>query len=73
MKPATLKQRADALRLPTSELARRAGVDEDNLHRIFKGKTDPRLSSLEKVEQALCEAEAEMAASLGRAIEGRAG
>lgn len=64
MTPASLKRRADALRLTNSELARLAGVDEDNLGKIFNGRVDPRLSSLAKIDAALSEAEAEMKARL---------
>jgi predicted transcriptional regulator len=64
MTPASLKRRADALRLTNSELARLAGVDEDNLGKIFNGRVDPRLSSLAKIDAALSETEAEMKARL---------
>ena len=43
----------NSLRMTQAELARRAGVNQANLVDIEKGKTDPRLSTLRKIFDAL--------------------
>jgi predicted DNA-binding mobile mystery protein A len=43
----------NALRMSQAELAQRAGVNQANLAHIEKGKTDPRLSTLTKIFDAL--------------------
>lgn len=53
MNPATIKRRAERIRLPLKRLAAMAGVDEDNLHRVITGKVDPRVSTVRKIEKAL--------------------
>lgn len=67
MNPSTIKERAARIRLPLKALAEMAGVDEDNLHRVLKGKTDPRLSTVEKIEAALAKEEDRLRAELGLA------
>lgn len=58
MTPEDIKRRAEAIRLPIKALAQRAALDEDNVHRVLKGKTDPRRSTETKLQHALvCEEE----------------
>jgi transcriptional regulator with XRE-family HTH domain len=54
---ASLKQRADAIRLPVTVLAERAGLDEMTAHRVLRGKSDPRESTLLKLDRALAREE----------------
>lgn len=65
MNTATIKQRAERIRLPLKQLAALAGVDEDNLHRVIAGKVDPRVSTVRKIEDALTAEEDRMRRELG--------
>lgn len=60
-----LKRRAQRLRLSQKELAERAGVDQMSVYRLFHGVTDPRLSTVDKVTDAIEAAETEMRNALG--------
>ena len=60
-----IRSRRQRLRLSVRELANRAGVHEDTLHRLLRGETDPLASTLSAVERALGEAEMQMARELG--------
>jgi transcriptional regulator with XRE-family HTH domain len=53
MRANSLLTRARRLRLPIRELADKAGLDEDNVHRILRGKSDARASSLSALDQVL--------------------
>jgi transcriptional regulator with XRE-family HTH domain len=53
MTPQTIKARKDRLRLSVRELATRAGVHEDSVHRIFKGSNVPLLTTFEALDGAL--------------------
>lgn len=64
MTPRNLRARAARLRLPVRDLAARAGLDEDNVHRVLKGRTDPRLSTLQALDRVLAEEEARLLADL---------
>ncbi|PPQ39353.1 Helix-turn-helix domain-containing protein [Rhodoblastus acidophilus] len=57
--------RRRAVRMTVKELAKRSGLDEDNVHRVLKGRNDARQSTIEAIEQALAEEERNMAAYLG--------
>lgn len=67
MKPSTIKQRAARIRLPLKELASKAGVSEDNLHRVIRGNVDPRVSTMQKIEDALAAEEDRLRRELGLA------
>lgn len=47
------------LGLTQAELARRAGIRPETLHRIERAKNSPNLSTIAKIEQALLQAESE--------------
>ena len=62
--PDCLRRRAEAIRLSKKELARLAGLDEDNVHRVLKGRNDARSSTLAALDEALAAEEARLAAYL---------
>lgn len=45
--------RAKRIRLPISALARQAGLNLHTVHRLTREQTDPRCSTVEKVQAAL--------------------
>lgn len=67
--PRTLRQRAEDIRLSSKELAALAGVDEDTVYNVFNARTDPRLSTIEKIEAALTAEEARLREQLGKSGE----
>jgi predicted transcriptional regulator len=54
-----INQRLDVLRLSRKELARRAGLHQSAVSLVLNGNTDPRLSTLRKINAALDAVEAE--------------
>lgn len=48
-----ITDRIARVRLPQKALADRAALDEDTVSRALTNKTDPRNSTLEKIERAL--------------------
>jgi DNA-binding Xre family transcriptional regulator len=64
-KPLSIRQRAARIRLPLKELAQLAGVSEDNLHRVIRGNVDPRVSTMQKIEDALVAEEQRLLRELG--------
>lgn len=61
MRPADIvggmKARQGILRLPNKKWAELAGVDETTLGRVLKGETDPLISTLDRMEDALASEE----------------
>lgn len=53
MRPADLAKRCSALRLPQSELAALAGLDENTIGRAFKPEANPLMSTLRAMEAAI--------------------
>jgi predicted transcriptional regulator len=53
MQPADLARRVKAIRLATRELGQLACVDNMTVRRVADGTSDPRVSTLEKIEAAL--------------------
>lgn len=53
MSPIALRERCRALHLSLSQLSQLSGLHEDSIRRVFAGETDPRLSTLKKLERAL--------------------
>lgn len=64
--PKNLRERAEAIRLTSKDLAGLAGVNEDTVHNVFNGKTDPRLSTIEAIENALAAEEDRLREQLGK-------
>jgi transcriptional regulator with XRE-family HTH domain/DNA-directed RNA polymerase subunit RPC12/RpoP len=54
----------ERIRLSVKELALRAGVHEDTVHRVLRGLHDSRLSTLKAIETALSRAETELRTQL---------
>lgn len=55
-----LHARVQKIRLPLKVLADAAGVHEDTLHAFLHRGRDPRLSTIDKIEQALAAEEARL-------------
>ncbi len=53
--------RRRALRMTVKELARLSGLDEDNVHRVLKGRNDSRQSTIGAIDKALAEEERRLA------------
>lgn len=60
----TLEERRARLRLSYIELGGKAGVHKDTVWRVFRGKVDPRSSTLQKLDVALSREEISLGASL---------
>lgn len=61
-----VRARAQIIRLPLKQLADAAGVHEDTLHAFLHRGRDPRVSTVEKIEQALAAEEARLREALSR-------
>jgi predicted transcriptional regulator len=69
MTPEKIRYRAETIRFPVRQLALAAGLDEDNVHRILKGRTDPRTSSLQRLSEALRDEERRLLDYLSATLE----
>lgn len=49
MDPVNLAARAEAIRLPSIEIARRSELDKDTVHKVLNGKSDARHSTLTRI------------------------
>lgn len=66
----SLRRRIDGLRAPVVEVARRAGLDHNTVHRVLKRRRGT-ITTLDRIEQAVAGLEQEMAAHL-RGLPGEA-
>lgn len=57
MEPADIVSRANSIGLPQYRLAELSGLHVTTVERTLNGKTDPRRSTLKKLEAGLIEAE----------------
>lgn len=60
----SLNDRRRALRMPVRHLAKSAGLDEDNVHRVLRARTDPRQSTVAALDAALAQEEGRLSAYL---------
>ena len=68
-----LRERIARLRIPQHRLSDLTGLDESTISRAFNGKTDPLMSTIERIEKAVAAEEAATAEYLaGRPSKGAA-
>ncbi|WP_371346995.1 helix-turn-helix domain-containing protein [Ancylobacter sp. IITR112] len=64
MEPADIVARANRIGLPQKRLAELSGLHKTTVERTLNGKTDPRRSTLRKLEHALLDHERDQLARL---------